>query len=545
MLHSPSPEHFRVLLIEDNPLDARLVHEILVDTGQTSFEFSLTKDRLGTGLQTIDSEKIDLVLLDLSLPDSQGIDTFRKVRRHAPHLPIIVLSGMDDEALSLQTLHEGAQDYLIKGQFNGHLLVRAMRYACERQIIEETLANERNLLRNLVDNIPDYIYAKDIEGRYVIDNVSHYRQLGMATTDDVMGKTVFDFFPKQLALEYHTYDQAIMLSGVPIFNHVEPSKSSDGKSRWVSTTKVPLRDTNGNITGLVCISRDITEQKLAEEGLLKANAALAKNKDELLKALDELRKAHEEMRNVQLQLIEAEKMKSIGRLAAGVAHEVKNPLAIISIGIEYLSHALPPGDINIPRVLREISEAAKRADEVVRGLLDFSAPKKLEVAEANLNGIIEQALVLVRGEMKGPEFRVEKHLQADLPPLKLDVIKISQVFVNIFTNAIHSMREGGTLGVRTYAKQMTGVGPNISDNRSESFRVGGTVVVAEIDDTGHGIPESKLQKVFDPFFTTKPTGKGTGLGLTVTKSIIDLHGGIIDICNRAEGGVRVTITFGV
>jgi signal transduction histidine kinase len=95
--------------------------------------------------------------------------------------------------------------------------------------------------------------------------------------------------------------------------------------------------------------------------------------------------------------------------------------------------------------------------------------------------------------------------------------------------------------VRTSARQLAGVGPNIGDSRSESFRVGDNLVTAEVDDTGPGVPEDRLGKIFDPFFTTKPTGKGTGLGLTVTKSIIDLHGGTIDIRNRAGGGARVTI----
>ena len=105
------------------------------------------------------------------------------------------------------------------------------------------------------------------------------------------------------------------------------------------------------------------------------------------------------------------------------------------------------------------------------------------------------------------------------------------------------MGGGGTLFVRTYSKQLTGVGSNISDQRSESFRVGETIIVAEIDDTGPGIAEDKLAKVFEPFFTTKPTGQGTGLGLSVVKTIIDLHGGTIDLRNLPDAGLRVTSMF--
>jgi PAS domain S-box-containing protein len=540
-MFSKLKKNCRVLLVDDNMGDTLLIREILAGKENSLFELAPPAGSLDLALKAIDSARVDIILLDLSLPDSTGIETFRAIHTHAPFIPIIVLSGLDDEELSLQTLHEGAQDYLVKGQFDERLLTRAMRYASERQVIEEVLAKERNLLRNLVDNIPDYIYAKDPEGRYVIDNTAHFRQLHVSKRDDVIGKTVFDFFPKEIAKEYHAYDQAIMASGKPLINHEEPGMSADGSARWVATTKVPLRDPKGNIAGLVCISRDITQQKLAEQGLLKANAALAKKQEELLAAVEDLKKAHDELRSVQLQLIEAEKMKSIGRLAAGVAHEVKNPLAIITMGVAYLENEKFSDDSNVPGVLHDISDAVKRADAVIRGLLDFSVPKKLEVQASDLNTIIGQALLLVRGEMQGDGFRVVKELQPDLPLLKIDAAKISQVFINIFTNAIHSMGEGGTLTVRTSARQLAGVGPNIGDSRSESFRVGDNLVTAEVDDTGPGVPEDRLAKIFDPFFTTKPTGKGTGLGLTVTKSIIDLHGGTIDIRNRAGGGARVTI----
>jgi signal transduction histidine kinase len=113
------------------------------------------------------------------------------------------------------------------------------------------------------------------------------------------------------------------------------------------------------------------------------------------------------------------------------------------------------------------------------------------------------------------------------------------------TNALHAMHDGGTLTLRTYTRQLTGVGANISDSRSESFRVGETIVFAEVEDTGSGIPEEKLAKIFEPFFTTKPTGKGTGLGLSVVKTIVDLHGATIDVRNMPEGGVRATIMFKV
>ena len=187
------------------------------------------------------------------------------------------------------------------------------------------------------------------------------------------------------------------------------------------------------------------------------------------------------------------------------------------------------------------ADAVQRADTVIRGLLDFSAPKKLELQPESLNAVLERALTLVRGDLKG--IAVEKELGRSLPVVPLDVGKISQVFINLLTNAAHAMEGGGLIVVRTYQKQLTGVGTNMSDQRVESFRVGQTLVVTEIDDTGHGIPEDKLPKIFEPFYTTKPTGKGTGLGLSVVKTIVDLHGATIDLRNLPSGGTRATIMF--
>jgi signal transduction histidine kinase len=237
-------------------------------------------------------------------------------------------------------------------------------------------------------------------------------------------------------------------------------------------------------------------------------------------------------------------MKSIGRLAAGVAHEVKNPLAIITMGVDYLE-GQENADTTVREILKEMRSAVKRADNVIRGLLDFSAPRKLEVSEESLTEILEHAYLLVRGEMSGKKYRMVTDYQAGLPMLRLDRIKIEQVFVNLITNAIHAMPDGGTLAIRVYSKQLTGVGENLAGTAPEAFRVGDRVVVAEIDDPGTGSPEAKLGKIFDPFYTTKPTGKGTGLGLTVTRSIIDLHGGTIEITNRPEGGARATVMFKV
>lgn len=407
--------------------------------------------------------------------------------------------------------------------------------------MELALSAERNLLRGVIDNLPDPIFLKDCNGRYLLDNAAHWQGLGAQGPEEVLGRTVFDFFPPAIAEHFHEDDQQIVRTGRPQINHEEQTLNVRREPRWMLTTKVPWRDETGSILGILCLSRDITEQKASAERLRQANSELERRGRELQRALHDLQQAHLQMRSMQLELVEAEKMKTVGRLAAGIAHEVKNPLAIIRMGVEFLDGQTGT-DETLRTIVHEMSDAVNRADNVIRGLLDFSVPRKLELAPTDLNRLIEHALTLVRGEIRG-QVEIIREFDRRLPVLSLDAPKVSQVFVNLLGNALHAMPEGGTLTVRTYTRQLTGVGSNIADPRSESFRVGQNLVVAEIDDTGPGIPEDKLGKVFEPFFTTKPTGHGTGLGLSVVKAIIDLHGATVDLRNLPIGGARATLMF--
>jgi signal transduction histidine kinase len=238
-------------------------------------------------------------------------------------------------------------------------------------------------------------------------------------------------------------------------------------------------------------------------------------------------------------------MQSIGRLAAGVAHEVKNPLAILGMGIDYMTKNLVSPDVNIGLILQDMSEALKRADSIIMGLLDFSVPRAMDLQPENVTELIDQTLNFVRHEMNSCAINLVREMQENLPPVLLDRNKIKQVFVNVLTNAIHAMPEGGTLTIRTSTRKVekNEIDTDLGSRQADGFRLGQPLVIAEVLDTGQGIPLDKLTHIFDPFFTTKPTGKGTGLGLTVTKKIMELHGGKIDVRNRPEGGVIVTIKF--
>jgi PAS domain S-box-containing protein len=401
--------------------------------------------------------------------------------------------------------------------------------------------DESRLLRAVIDSLHESIFVKDVRGRYVLDNAAHLKFVGLTSPDELPGKTTEDFYPPELAGKYEADDAAIFTGAAPSIETEEPIVDRGGQQRWVATVKTPLVGESGKIELLVGISRDITARKLAEEKLRLANEELAAKQAELLQAMETVQKSHEELIQTQLQLIQAEKMDSVGRLAAGVAHEVKNPLAILMMGIDFLLGSALAGDPQNATVLRRMREAVMRGNAIVRGLVDFSASRQLDLQFHNFNEVLEQSLLLVRHELVASRVKATTEFAANLPPVRLDDSKLEQVFVNLLINACHAMPDGGSIIVRTYARRFDGGKEGCGTWEHGPFHDGDIVAVAELDDTGAGIPPEKLSHVFDPFFTTKPAGKGTGLGLTVVRKIVELHGGTVEIGNRQEGGVRVTV----
>jgi PAS domain S-box-containing protein len=534
----PSTPGLRVQLTEDCSADALLL-ETLLGTGCAVTRVST----LAEGIAACNQAQFDLVLLDLFLTDSRGLDTLRQFQSLHPELPILVMSGLDDEQIAASAVHEGAQDYLVKGQMDEVLLHRAMRYAIERKSAERALRESEAFYQSLVENLPQYIYRKDLQGRFTFANRRFCTQLGK-TLAEVVGRSDGDFFPPELAQKYQADDQQVLTSG-KLFETTEEHTPPGGEKEYVQVVKSPVFDSQGRTVGTQGIFWDVTARVRGEDKLKKAHADLARSREDLLRTLADLQRSHGKIKEAQLQVIEMEKMHTIGQMAAGIAHEVKNPLAVIRMGVDFFSNSPDAGTEPAATIIRDMQDALHRADSIIMGLLDFSTPGKVELRPADLNMLLRSSLNLVRHELKAPLITVRTELCENLPPVLVDANKIKQVFVNVLTNAAHAMPEGGTLTVRTYIKKLTPAEAKTSPGarQSHEFRAGERVLVTEVDDTGTGISEDKLDRVFEPFFTTKETGKGTGLGLTVTRKIVELHAGSIQIQNLPDRGARATITL--
>lgn len=341
------------------------------------------------------------------------------------------------------------------------------------------------------------------------------------------------------------FERRILVSNDPALKEI-----SRRGSHSVLETNTPLRDHTGKMVGtgahivaaiwngeeiIGYLHTDNLLEKKAftdeDREILELFASTFGHLYSLKKAEEALQAAYAELKKAQDQLIHAAKMEVVGQLASGVAHEVKNPLAVILQGLDYLSNKVDRGDDDNIATLQRMERAVKKANDIVKGLLDFSAVSRLDMSRQNLNNLIEESLVLVRHELDKYHISILRELYNALPDIRIDKNKIEQVLINILLNAVNYMPEGGTMTIKTGLSAAS---------------KGGKEIFVEIEDTGPGIPENVLSRIFDPFFTTRLAAGGTGLGLSIAKNIIDMHGAKIVITNKKSGhGAKAVLEFKV
>ncbi|MFH1415462.1 MAG: response regulator [Elusimicrobiota bacterium] len=372
-------EKQKIIIIEDSLAHQMLVQDMLGEVVNNPFEIECC-EKLGDGLSILQKGGFDLVLLDLSLPDSSGLETFRKVKECVPDLPIIILTVTEDDELTINALREGAQDYIVKGYISSKMLFRSVRYAIERKKVE-------------------------VEKRKVMD-----------------------------------------------------------------------------------------------------------------------------------QLIQSQKIETVGRLAEGIAHDFNNILSSIKVMGDSVLLSLDESD-DIYADMKSIQYCTILAENLIKELLVFSRRQAVEMKPVNLNETLSSILNVLR-RLIGEDIVIECELNEDLGTVTADEGNVEQIVMNMMLNARDAMPDGGRVKIKTENIRIT---PEMIDDIPGSKE--GEFAVLTIEDTGTGISKEIIPAIFDAFFTTKEPGKGTGLGLAVTKAIIEQHGGWLTVSSVPGEGAKFSVYF--
>ena len=476
-------EDVRILLVEDNPIDARLLREMVRDASGGRFHLEQA-GCLDDALDLLSRQQFDVALLDLSLPDARGLETVTRVHAHAPKVPIVVLTSLDDEAIGVRAVRAGAQDYLIKGRVGGDLLVRSVRYACERARAVEALERREEHYRSLTENSLDLVSILDIDGTIRYASPSHERILGYAV-EELVGKNAFGFLhPDDVARVRAAVRQSTGSSGAIEYRF----RHQDGSYRTLESFGRDLSHLAG-VGGVVVNSRDVTERKRLEE-----------------------------------QLHHSQRIEAMGRLAGGVAHDFNNLLMVIAGHSQMLLDSMLPGD-PAREDLEQVVKATQRATDLTRQLLAFSRRQTVKPAHLSLNVLVQHTERMLQ-RVLGENIQLITQLAAGLQSVYADRGQLEQVVLNLALNARDAMPQGGTMTLAT--ANVTLGEPNA-----------GEYVTLSISDTGSGIASGVLPHVFEPFFTTKE--HGTGLGLSTSYGIVKQAGGEIEVDSKPGCGTTFRI----
>ncbi|MEO5356966.1 MAG: ATP-binding protein [Nitrospirae bacterium YQR-1] len=455
----------KVLLVEDDDQDIDYLKESLSEFNICTFELSYAKS-LRTARDQLHESSFDVILLDLFLPDSTGIETFEKLRLTAKKKPIIILSTLDDENLAIRAVKQGAQDYIFKWKINEKVLARTLCYSIERnRLLVEIEQSGENRFFKIIERNADAIVIVDKSGFILFVNPALENMFGRPC-NELIGE-LFGF----PMVDGETIE-------IDIVNRAGAMKIAE-----MRVVELPWE---GEMVYLASL-RDVTERKKTEQ-----------------------------------LLYQSEKMVSIGRLAAGMAHEINNPLSNILLITHTLKNRLQNSNVDnyLIKKIDLIKKNIDRATMITRELLSFSRHSSPNMIIIDINEVIESSLTLVSSKLKIIEISKKLSVVSDI---KCDYMRLEQVFINIFNNAAEAMPFGGQLTITT--------------KQSEEF------VETIVADTGCGIQDDHIKNIFDPFYTTKENGTSIGMGLYICYGIVTEHNGSIEITSSKGVGSTVTIKF--
>jgi signal transduction histidine kinase/FixJ family two-component response regulator len=550
----------KVLVIDDRDDSLQFMTEYILQPN--GYRYITAKDG-EAGLQRALNEDPDLIIMDQRMPKMTGLEVLAALKKTQADIPAILMTFHGSEETAVQAFRLGAKDYIIKPFDTEEMLAAIDRALEERRLrkerddlTQEVVRANRQLERRVRDVSilysigqsvtalldPEKVLNRIVEAAVYVTNAEEGALLLVDEESNDLYLRAARNLGEQFARGFRIKVQdsiagQVVKTGKPFM------ESGDEASLKVKTgylvkslLYVPLK-VKKEVIGVLSVDNKASNRPFTDNDMYLLSALAdyasiaivnAQLYDEVKSFNEELeRKVEErtrELEETQAQLIQSEKLASIGELAAGVAHEINNPLGVMLGFTQVMLKKLPDKD-PLCKPLTSIEREGLRCKKIIQGLLDFSRRSTPTFAPADLNNVVESACQLIEHQIAINNVEIVKGYAPNLPQIEADTNQLQQVFVNLIINAYHAMPKGGQLRVTTRA-----VGDNVQ---------------AIFADSGVGISPENLKRIFDPFFTTKEVGKGTGLGLSVSYGIIESHGGKIEVDSQVGKGTTFVITLPV
>ena len=501
----------RLLLIEDSEEDEIL---LVRELSRSGYAVDVRRVQLPDDLRNAMTATWDVVISDWSMPRLDGLEAYRIVRSLDQEIPFIIVSGTIGEDIAVDALKAGVDDFMSKGKFArlGPAIERA-RSAADVRLRERTTAAEldrkrgeiersEKLLRVVIDSVPDAVVVTDAEGKFLTFNPAATELLGITAEDrdvDVLHQRfALLLTDKVTELPHAQRPMPRALSGEHVDRlEVFARPREGGPGRYVRVTAWPFRPVP-DVTGAIAVFHDITRERSTQE-----------------------------------QLLISDRMASVGMLAAGVAHEINNPLAAVFANVEMITSTLGDGTSLRDRDIKDLQEmlgdarvAADRVRQIVRDLKIFSRHEEEALHAVDLRAMLESTLRMARNEIRHRARLVTEY--ADGLLARGSDSRLGQVFLNLLVNAAQAIPEGN---VEAHTIRVT-------TRRAAPGRA-----TVEIADTGHGMSQETVRRLFTPFFSTKAPGEGTGLGLAIAHRIVTGLGGTIDVESAPGKGTMFRVSL--
>jgi PAS domain S-box-containing protein len=522
-----------ILVVDDDRKSLMAMEALLAGPGRKI----VTAESGAEALRCLLREDFALILLDVRIPDMDGFETAALIRQRerSRYTPIIFISAIDTlEADVFRGVASGAVDYLFKPVvpqiLKAKVAVFVDLFQMNERLKQQVIRQSEERFRLVIESLQDYaVFMMDPEGRVTLWNRSAENIRGWKQ-EEILGRSFGHFYSPEEQAENrpaHVLRQTVVEG-----RHEEEGwhRRNDGSRFWANTVYTAVKDDKGELIGFSAVTRDLSARKEAEDELQRLNAELEKHiedqTEELIRTIAQREKLHE-------QLLQAQKMESIGTLAGGIAHDFNNLLNVI-LGYTALIEEHATDSSQVAANVAVVRETVNRGGSLVRQLLALARKTETKFQPVQVNSVLEGLRALLQQTFPRT-IDVCLRVHSDLPPLLGDSNQLHQALLNLCLNSRDAMPDGGGLTLATGRLSGMELRAQFQEARDEQY------VQISVIDTGCGIDETTRSRVFEPFFTTKPQGQGTGLGLAVVYGIVSSHRGFIDLSSERGQGTKFDI----